>query len=58
MKQLERWYDVQVVFAGSIPQKEFVGKVSRNTNLSEVLEILELSKIHFKIEGDKLTVMP
>lgn len=58
MRQLERWYDVQVTFEGNIPQKEYVGKVPRNSNISEVLQILELSKIHFKINGKKITVMP
>lgn len=58
MRQLERWYDVEVIFDKNLPQKEYVGKVSRNTNISEVLEILEVSKIHFKINGKKITVMP
>lgn len=58
MRQIERWYDVEVEFRGNIPDKEFVGKVSRNARVSEVLKILELSKIHFMIEGKKIIVMP
>ncbi|HRE51753.1 MAG TPA: DUF4974 domain-containing protein [Flavitalea sp.] len=58
MRQIERWYDVEVEFRGNIPDKEFVGKVSRNARVSEVLKILELSKIHFIIEGKKIIVMP
>jgi hypothetical protein len=49
---------VQVVFDGKMPPKEFVGKVSRNANISEVLRILELSKIRFHIDNKKITVMP
>jgi ferric-dicitrate binding protein FerR (iron transport regulator) len=58
MRQLARWYKVQVVFKGKIPARRFAGQVSRNSNLSQVLKILELSKIHFTVEGDVVTVLP
>lgn len=58
MRQLSRWYQVQVVYKGKIPDRRFEGQVSRNANLSQVLKILELSKIHFTIEGETVTVMP
>lgn len=58
MRQLARWYKVQVVFKGSIPARRFAGQVSRNSNLSQVLKILELSKIHFTVAGDVVTVLP
>jgi transmembrane sensor len=58
MRQLARWYKVQVVFKGRIPARRFAGQVSRNANLSQVLKILELSKVHFTIEGDIVTVLP
>ncbi|WP_207514085.1 FecR family protein [Longitalea luteola] len=58
MRQLARWYKVQVVFKGRIPARRFAGQVSRNSNLSQVLKILELSKIHFTIEGTTVTVLP
>lgn len=58
MRQLARWYKVQVIFKGKIPARRFAGQVSRNSNLSQVLKILELSKIHFTVEGDVVTVLP
>ncbi|MCS3798660.1 FecR family protein [Niastella sp. OAS944] len=58
MRQLARWYKVQVIFKGKIPARRFAGQVSRNSNLSQVLKILELSKIHFTVEGDVVTVVP
>ena len=58
MRQLARWYKVQVVFKGKIPARRFAGQVSRNANLSQVLKILELSKVHFTVEGDVVTVLP
>jgi ferric-dicitrate binding protein FerR (iron transport regulator) len=56
MRQLSRWYKVSVVYNGKIPNRRFTGQVSRNANLSQVLKILELSKIHFTIEGDIVTI--
>jgi len=58
MRQVERWYDIDVAYDGNIPQRSFSGKVSRNANLSELLQILELNSIHFNIDGRILTVKP
>jgi len=58
MRQIARWYDVEVVFEGKVPTEKFVGEIPRNSNLSEVFKILELSNIHFKVEDKKVTVMP
>lgn len=56
MNQISRWYNVDVVYAGKIPQAYYKGKVSRNVNVSEVFKILALSGINFKIEGNKIIV--
>ncbi len=58
MRQIERWYDVSVAYEGVPHEMEFGGKISRNSNLSEVLKILEISKVHFRIEDKKIIVMP
>jgi len=58
MRQVGRWYDVKVLYEGDIPQKHFTGAVSRSAKLSDLLKILELSDIHFKVEGKTITVMP
>jgi len=58
MKQLSRWYDTKVTYEGSIPDDEFVGKIARSVKLSQVLHILELSHVHFKIEDKKIIVTP
>jgi len=58
MRQLERWYDVDVIYEGEIPKREFWGKIHRNTMATEVLKILEGYKIHFRIEGKKIIVTP
>lgn len=58
MRQLARWYKVQVILKGKVPARRFAGQVSRDAKLSQVLRILELSKVHFTIEGDVVTVFP
>jgi transmembrane sensor len=58
MRQVEKWYDIKVVYEGSKTSDLFTGSISRNSNLTELLEILELSKVHFKLDGRILTVLP
>lgn len=58
MRQIARWYDVEISYEGKVSTEKFVGEVSRNSNVSEVLKILELNKVHFRIEGKKITVLP
>lgn len=58
MKQLARWYDVDVTYEGGIPDMKFWGGISMGSNLSEVLKVLEESKINFKIENKTIIVYP
>ncbi|HEY4063321.1 MAG TPA: FecR domain-containing protein [Puia sp.] len=56
MRQIGRWYDVEIEFSGKIPDKRFEGKISRSAALSDVLQILELSNVKFSMEGRKIIV--
>jgi ferric-dicitrate binding protein FerR (iron transport regulator) len=59
MRKISRWYNVEVVYQGKIQPNNYIGTVSRFSDVSEVLGILELTKaVHFKIEGRRITVMP
>lgn len=58
LKQLVRWYDVEVRYQGNIPQREFWGKISRENTLSQVLGTLETNNVHFKLEGKRIFVSP
>jgi ferric-dicitrate binding protein FerR (iron transport regulator) len=58
MRQVDRWYSVDVVFEGDIPQRTFTGGISRSARLSELLHLLEVSKVKFRIDGKKLIVTP
>jgi len=58
MRQLARWYDIDVHYEGQLPPQQFMGKIQRNLPLSAVLKGLENDQIHFKLQGRELTVMP
>lgn len=56
MRQIARWYDVEVVYKEEVQQK-FVGKIPRNMNLSEVLQVLESTGwVRFDVSGKTVTV--
>lgn len=58
MRQLARWYDVDVEYRGKVTQ-QFWGSVPRDVNAGEVFKKLEATGgVHFKIEGKKVIVMP
>jgi ferric-dicitrate binding protein FerR (iron transport regulator) len=50
MRQLSRWYNVDVVFKGKKPNISLSGEVYRNTNASKVLEILSFYNLDCRIE--------
>ena len=58
MRQVMRWYDVDLEYKGNVPDRYFTADISRNKTLSGVLTILKLSDVDFKLDGKKLTVTP
>ncbi|MFN0293487.1 FecR family protein [Pedobacter helvus] len=63
LKEVARWYDLDVEYRGEVPDRVFNGSVSRHSNLSVLLKILSYSDIKFRIETDgsptkKLIVEP
>lgn len=59
MRQLARWYDIEVVYEEEIPNIQFGGELSKDVSLAELVKVLEASKVHFRIEkGRKLVVLP
>jgi ferric-dicitrate binding protein FerR (iron transport regulator) len=59
MRKVSRWYNVEIEYQGNLNNKDFVGTISRDKNISELLKMLELTgAIHFRIEGRRVTVMP
>ncbi|GGA89779.1 FecR family protein [Puia dinghuensis] len=57
MRQLSRWYDVEVSFRGNGSRdKLFFGGIQRNLPLTSIFNILEKSGVQFSIDGKKVVV--
>lgn len=58
MRQISRWYDVDIIFEGKTGSEKFGGRISKNLPLSNVLKMLEESGVRFRLEEKKLIVIP
>ena len=58
MRQLGRWYGITARYESELPEHHFEGAIATNLTLLEVLEILQKSNIHFRLEGKEVIVMP
>lgn len=56
MKQMSRWYGVEVIYESDVPNERFSGVMSRDVTLQTVLELLSISEITFRIQGNQLIV--
>jgi len=50
MRQIGRWYNMQIIYEGRKPEGQFSGIIDRNTNLAFILKSLEYSGMRFKVE--------
>jgi hypothetical protein len=59
MRQLSRWYDVEVVYKRDIEKDDpLFFEVQRNTNLSDVLKVLNLAGgAKFSIDDEKKIIV-
>lgn len=57
MRQLERWYDIEVTYAKDIPAIRFGGEINKQNTLQDVLQILEKSNVHFRLEESRKLVV-
>lgn len=58
LKQISRWYDVDVVYEGNNKSREFVGEMERDLSLSTILEVLQMNNVEFTIENKKIIIRP
>lgn len=56
MRQISRWYDIDVIYEGDMPNEKFFGEISRSSNLADVFKILELNNMKFMAEGKTVKV--
>ncbi|SDE04786.1 FecR family protein [Mucilaginibacter pineti] len=57
MRKISRWYNIEVDYQGDMRGKSFSGVISKYTNVTEVLKMLQLTEsVSFTIKGHKITV--
>lgn len=57
LRDAARWYDIEIVYEGKKPADTFTGGIDRTATLTELLTILQMTGVHFKLEGRKLIVL-
>jgi len=57
MHQISRWYNVSVVYRGKVPSNQLTGYISRETGLTEVLKMLDISGIKTILTNDQITII-
>lgn len=64
MRQLARWYDIEVVYDDAVLKKGMqnallMGGISRSLSLADVLEVFGVLGLHFRLEeGRRLVLLP
>lgn len=56
MRQLARWYDVEVRYEGTPPTRTFSGEIGRDLSLQQVLDILKTMRIHYTINQREIII--
>ena len=57
MQTVSRWYNVEVIYFGEAPVGKFNIDVSRDADLSEIINSLKQQGVHIMISGKKVTVI-
>lgn len=59
MRQLARWYNVEVHYEGNHPKREFNGEMNKALTLDQVLKGLSKTHVHYRIDnGNQLIILP
>lgn len=58
MRQLSRWYNIDVVYPRGIPDIQFGGEIQQTLSLAEMLEALGQVEVKFEINDNQLVVLP
>lgn len=56
MRQLSRWYDVDVSFESEIPAATYSGSIPRKAILPDVMRILSIAGIKYKLNNKQLII--
>ncbi len=59
MRQLARWYDVQIAYQGDLSDVKLSGMISRRADVAQILHLMEATdRVRFFMQGNKIIVSP
>lgn len=59
MRELSRWYDLDVSYEGKIPAVRFSGEISRSQSFAGIMKVLGQLQVRYRIGGERhITIMP
>lgn len=56
MRQIARWYDVEVEYRGKAGADLFAGEIKRDEDIANVLRIIQLNNVDVRVTGRKIIV--
>lgn len=56
MRQIARWYDVEVEYRGKVGADLFAGEIKRDEDIANVLRIIQLNNVDVRVTGRKIIV--
>jgi len=57
MRQISRWYDVDIRYETKTNNETYGGRISRSLNLSNILKMLESYGVHYRLEGKTVSII-
>jgi transmembrane sensor len=57
MRQIARWYDVNIIFQGKKPEGSFEGKLPRTASIENVIKLLNVNNIKARLNGKDRTII-
>lgn len=58
MRMISRWYNIEVAYQGQTPNYTFTGTIPLKENLSAVIKLLEFNGMRFKVQQNKIIILP
>lgn len=57
MRELSRWYDIEVSYEGDKPAGTFTGKIGKDLTLRQTLKILGATRVKYKLTADNKLII-
>lgn len=57
LRQVARWFDLEIVYKGPVSQDLFSGKIERNLPLQSILNLFRQSNLKFELKGRTLIIL-